>query len=848
MSRQSELYDRVAHEASAQVIRRYSTSFGLATRLLGPGVRERIEDVYALVRVADEIVDGVAAAAALDRAAVEEALDAFEDETERALATGYSANLVVHAFARTARASGFGSELTRPFFASMRADLRETEHTPESFEAYVYGSAEVVGLMCLQVFLAAPDAGLVSTAQRERLVAGARRLGSAFQKVNFLRDLAADVDGLGRSYFPGVDPRAFSERDKTALLADLDADLAEAAAIVPELPRSSRRAVRLAHSLFAALADRIRETPAEELLRARVSVPTATKAALAARAAVSTLGPRLGSGPSRAARSAGGRHRAVVIGGGIGGLASAALLARDGWDVTLLEQREVVGGRAGSWERDGFRFDTGPSWYLMPEVFDHFFRLMGSSAAERLDLVTLDPGYRVYSEGVEEPIDVLADLESNIALFESIEPGAGDRMRAYLESARDTYEMAKRRFLYTSFSSFVPLLRRDVLSRTGTLGRLLLTPLDTLAATAVTDNRLRQILGYPAVFLGSSPFAAPSMYHLMSHLDLADGVLYPMGGFTRLIEAVADVAQEAGVRIRTSSPATRILTARAPRGSRRGAEVVGVEFEGPDGTGRLPAELVVNASDLFTTEQSLLPDELRSYPPEYWEKREPGPSAVLVLLGVRGALPELEHHTLLFTRDWRDNFDRIFGENPSVPDPASIYVCRPSATDPSVAPDGHENLFVLVPIPADTSIGHGGVDGAGDARVEGIADAAIEQIATWTGAGDLAERIVVRRTIGPADFESDLGAWRGSMLGPAHILSQSAFFRAGNASTRVDGLLFAGSSTIPGIGLPMCLISAEVMLKRVRGDVSTEPIPERGAPTPPVAPSTGGDAAAAAGE
>ncbi|QHC67719.1 phytoene desaturase [Rathayibacter sp. VKM Ac-2759] len=836
MSRQSELYDRVAHEASAQVIRRYSTSFGLATRLLGPGVRERVEDVYALVRVADEIVDGVAEEARLDRAAVEEALDSFEAETERALASGYSANLVIHAFATTARATGIGTELTAPFFASMRADLRETEHTAESFEAYVYGSAEVVGLMCLQVFLAAPDAGLVPDAQRERLVAGARRLGSAFQKVNFLRDLAADVDGLGRSYFPGIDPRNFSEQDKAILLADLDADLDAAGAIVPELPRSSRRAVRLAHSLFQALADRIRDTPAEELLRARVSVPTATKAALAVRAATSTLAPRLGQGPARAARSQTGPHRAVVIGGGIGGLASAALLARDGFDVTLLEAKDVVGGRAGSWEKDGFRFDTGPSWYLMPEVFDHFFRLMGTSAAERLDLVTLDPGYRVYSEGIDEPIDVLADLESNLALFESIEPGAGERLRSYLDSARDTYEVAKRRFLYTSFSSFLPLLRRDVLSRTSTLGRLLLTPLDTLAGKTVTDNRLRQILGYPAVFLGSSPFTAPSMYHLMSHLDLADGVLYPMGGITTLIDAVRDVAEEAGVRIRTSSPATRILTARAPRGSRRGAEVVGVEFEGPEGTERVAADLVVNASDLFTTEQSLLPDELRTYPPSYWENREPGPSAVLVLLGVRGELPQLEHHTLLFTEDWRDNFERIFGENPSVPDPASIYVCRPSATDPSVAPDGHENLFVLVPIPADTSIGHGGVDGAGDHRVEAIADAVIEQIATWTGATDLAERIVVRRTIGPADFESDLGAWRGSMLGPSHVLAQSAFFRAGNISRHVDGLLFAGSSTIPGIGLPMCLISAEVMLKRVRGDVSTEPLPVRLAPSAPVAP------------
>lgn len=809
MTRQSDLYDRVAHEAASIVIHRYSTSFGLASRLLGGAVRGQVADVYALVRVADEIVDGVASSAHLDRAAIEAELDEFEAETERAMATGYSANLIVHAFGRTARACGIGPELTRPFFASMRADLRETEHTPESFADYVYGSAEVVGLMCLQAFLAAPDAPAVSAAQRERLVLGARRLGAAFQKVNFLRDLAADVDGLGRSYFPGVDPHALGESDKLALLADLDDDLRVSGAIIDQLPTSSRRAVWLAHALFAALAERIRSTPASELLRSRVSVPTATKAALLAQAALlrpAKARPRPGT--------------AVVIGGGIAGLASAALLARDGYAVTLLEARDELGGRAGSWQCEGFRFDTGPSWYLMPEVFDHFFRLFGTSAEERLELVKLDPGYRVYSEGHAEPIEIAADLESNLAVFESVEPGSGARMRAYLDSARDTYEVAKRRFLYTSFESFAPLLRRDVLTRMPTLAKLLLRPLDTLAAETVTDPRLRQVLGYPAVFLGSSPFDAPSMYHLMSHLDLADGVLYPMGGFTTLIDAVRDVAVEAGVTIRTGSKATRILTAASPRGSRRPAEAIGVAV----GAEQVPADVVVNASDLFTTEQALLPTELQSYGPEYWEKRVPGPSAVLVLLGVRGSLPQLAHHTLLFTSDWHDNFERIFGAVTSVPDPASIYVCKPSATDPSVAPEGHENLFVLVPVPADPGIGSGGVDGAGDARVEAIADAVIAQIAGWTGASDLAERIVVRRTIGPADFERDLGAWRGTALGPAHTLQQSAFFRAGNASTAVAGLYFAGGSTIPGIGLPMCLISAEVMLKRVRGDLSTEPL------------------------
>jgi phytoene desaturase len=312
------------------------------------------------------------------------------------------------------------------------------------------------------------------------------------------------------------------------------------------------------------------------------------------------------------------------------------------------------------------------------------------------------------------------------------------------------------------------------------------------------------------------------MYHLMSALDLEGGVRYPRGGFGRLVDALADVAREAGVRLRTGWEATAVTT-RATDGGGRGrpgrrAAVTGVRCtDARGGEHHLPATLVVGAADLHHVETQLLPEALQTYPEPWWRHRDPGPGGVLAMLGVRGRVPQLAHHTLLFTRDWRRNFADIAAG--VVPEPASAYVCAPSRTDPTVAPPGHENLFVLVPVPADPNLGRGGVDGRGDPAVERVADAAIDQVARWAGVPDLADRVVVRRTVGPGDFAADLHAWRGGMLGPGHTLRQSAFLRAGNASRKVAGLYYAGSGTIPGVGLPMCLISAEILRDRVRRDL-----------------------------
>ncbi|AZA08327.1 phytoene desaturase family protein [Corynebacterium pseudopelargi] len=484
--------------------------------------------------------------------------------------------------------------------------------------------------------------------------------------------------------------------------------------------------------------------------------------------------------------------KAVVIGAGVAGLATAAYLGYEGYEVTVVEKNDAIGGRAGSLAVDGFRWDTGPSWYLMPDAFDHFFEFFGSSTAERFKLETLDPAYRLFPEGMQ-PLDVSGTKA--VELFESIEPGAGKALEEYLQSAAETYQVAVDHFLYTTFTRLP--LHRDVTTRLWLLLKLLSSNLESFVNARFKDHRLRQMLTYPAVFLSSAPRKTPAMYHLMSHTDLTQGVMYPEGGFAAVIDAIADVAREQGASIRLGAEVAQILS--------KDGKAVGVELV--DAT-VLDADVVVSAADLKHTEQALLPKDLRTYPESYFAKRNPGIGTVLLYLGVEGELPELLHHNLLFSRDWDPDFEAVFNEPAGTS--RSLYISKPSATDSEVAPEGYENLFVLVPVRADEHFN----------REEQVADAAIEQIAQWTGIEDLAQRIVQRHIVGPKHFAEQYYAWSGGSVGPAHTLKQSALLRGSNASKKVDGLYYAGATTVPGVGVPMCLISAENVLKRLRGDTS----------------------------
>ena len=510
--------------------------------------------------------------------------------------------------------------------------------------------------------------------------------------------------------------------------------------------------------------------------------------------------------------------RIVVIGAGVGGLAASALLARGGAHVTLLERHALVGGRASLLEIDGYRWDTGPSWYFMREAFDQFFALMGTSTADELDLIDVDPRYRVFYEGDDpegpaEALDVVADPEANYALFNRMSPGDGDAMKAYAAESKELYDLALDRFLYTTFERPDKVANARVFRRLPMLASLLTRSLGSKVAGRVRDDRLRKILGFHAVFLGSSPKRAPSLFSLMSHLDLTDGVRYPRGGMYEVIRAFERIAVAEGVQIRTSTNVARIVV--GDDGLASGVELASGEV--------LAADAVVSGADMHHTETELLDAPHQWQPERRWKNRSPGVSALLVFAGVRGELPELAHHSLFFSRDWEANFNKIVGKGDLEPPfPASVYVSRVTPMDPGSAPAGHENLYMLVPFPADASLG---ATPESDATLEQYAWRYLDQVAAWASIPDLRERTTLYSVTSPHDFATELSTWRGSALGLEHTVRQSAMFRPGNASRTVPNLMYVGSSTVPGIGMPICLISAELVAKRLLGATTVSPLP-----------------------
>ncbi|WP_324758850.1 carotenoid 3,4-desaturase [Haloarcula montana] len=475
----------------------------------------------------------------------------------------------------------------------------------------------------------------------------------------------------------------------------------------------------------------------------------------------------------------------TVVGGGFGGLSAACYLADAGADVRVLEKNDHVGGRASQLEAEGFRFDMGPSWYLMPDVFERFFAYFGREPSDFYDLEPLDPHYRIFFKDGDR-LDVTGDHEEMRDLFESYEPGAGEAFDDYLETSESHYETAMNKFVYEDRSRLRDWIDLDVLTA-APVGLQLIGSMQGHVEDYFEHPKLQQIMQYTLVFLGGSPKNTPALYNMMSHVDFNLGVYYPEGGIYSVVDGLVELGTDLGVTYETSAEVDEITRRKD-----------GFLVQTKAGDVSHPDRVVVNA-DYAHAERELLPDHERQYDDDYWDDRTYAPSAFLMYMGVEGDVEPLEHHTLVLPTDWEPHFDDIF-EEPDWPDDPAYYLCVPSKTDDTVAPDGHSNLFVLVPVAPGLH--------DGEAIREEYREKILADIAENTGV-DLRDRIVYEKQFAVSDFGERYNATEGTALGLAHTLRQTALLRPNNRSSAVDGLYFTGSFTTPGIGVPMCLISGE---------------------------------------
>ena len=478
----------------------------------------------------------------------------------------------------------------------------------------------------------------------------------------------------------------------------------------------------------------------------------------------------------------------IVIGAGFGGLASAALLAHRGHTVTLFEKNADLGGRARIWRSKGFTFDLGPSWYLGLDIFERFFALLDEKPEDHYELVRLDPAYRLVF--ADRTVEICADSEANERLFDSLEPDGARKLRSYLAEAKRQYE-ASRFFLEKEYRSPLDMLDPR-LAKVGSIEAF--RSLERYIHRRFESEEARRILMYTIVFLGGSPKTTPGIYSLMSHMDLGLGVWYPKGGIGSVVSALERIAKHRGVTFRCDAPVERIIT--------EGSRAVGVEVSGSI----IEADHVVANADYHHVETALLDKEHRSYDARYWESRTVAPSAFLLYLGIEGSVENLAHHTLLLEHDWQSHFNEMF-ENPTWPRNPSLYVCAPSKTDPTVAPEGCESLFILAPIPS-------GLEDTPERRAS-YRDLLIGELERTTG--PIRDRIVLERSFSINDFAGDYNAYKGTALGLSHTLMQTGSFRPLQRSRKVKNLTYVGQFTHPGVGVPMVLISAQIAA-RIVGD------------------------------
>lgn len=480
-----------------------------------------------------------------------------------------------------------------------------------------------------------------------------------------------------------------------------------------------------------------------------------------------------------------GNKRVIVIGAGFSGLVAAALMAQEGYNVTLLEKNERPGGRARIWEKDGFRFDMGPSWYWMPDVFENYFALFGKKTTDFYELKRLDPGYRIYF-GNGDLMDVPANIAELAAVFESIEPGSAKKLRSFLAQAETKYKIGMGDHVFKPSHSVIEYFDLDLIKKS--LSLQLLTSMSKHVRKYFKHPKLIQLLEFPVLFLGATPQNTPALYSMMNYADLILGTWYPMGGMYEIVKAMVGIAEEQGVRIELNTEVTRI-----------NVENGRVRSVGTD-KGDYTADMVIAGADYHYIDQHLIDAPYQNYTKKYWNSRTLSPSCLIWYVGINKKLAGIQHHNLFFDEDFEQHANDIYTD-PQWPQNPLFYVCCSSKTDPTVAPENCENLFFLMPVAPD-------IEDSEFTRQQYL-DLMISRFEKITGE-KITDNIILKRSYALNDFKADYHSFKGNAYGLANTLKQTAFLKPAMRAKKIKNLLFTGQLTVPGPGVPPAIISGQV--------------------------------------
>lgn len=502
---------------------------------------------------------------------------------------------------------------------------------------------------------------------------------------------------------------------------------------------------------------------------------------------------------------------AIVVGAGVGGLTAAMKLAHAGWAVDLYEKQAVPGGRCGRVEVDGFTFDLGPTILLMPFVLERTFASVGRKLADYLELTRCDPNYRVtYRDG--STLTLTSDLTRMREELERLEPGSFPRYLEFLAKGQVRHDVSMERFVSKHFASVAQFLAPsnvpDIL-RVGAHQKLF-----SQVAKVFRDPRLQQAMSFQTMYLGVSPYEAPAVFSLLPYTELAVGVWYPKRGMGEIPRALERVCREENARLHYRAPIRRVLV--------EDGRAVGVELE--SGEVKRADVVVVNADYPYALPQLVDATEAAR---QKLERRRYTSSGYMLYLGTRRRYDELLHHNVFFGHDFAGSFDDIF-EKKRVPEDPSFYVNAPAHTDPTMAPEGKDALYVLVPVPHQAP----GVDWAVEGpKVRAKVFARLAEL----GMTELERDVEVERVVTPDDWASSINLARGAAFGLAQNMFQIGPFRPKVWDERVKNLFYCGASTQPGTGVPTVMISADLAVQAVseRAEVAGR---VRALPASPVTP------------